>query len=85
MKGTFFSADFVRDKNDNLRLIEINTDTGLTEQQAFIFDWSDFINTLSTNNITKVDVVYKYDIQYAIVNSLSASLAASASFVTEFK
>ena len=26
MKGTFFSADFVKDENDNLRLLEINID-----------------------------------------------------------
>ena len=84
MKGTFFSADFVKDNNDNLRLIEVNTDTGLTAPQAWVFDWTDFINVLQTNNITEVDVVYKYDIQSAIVNSLSSSLAASASFVTTF-
>ena len=29
MKGTFFSADFVTDADDNLRLLEINTDTGI--------------------------------------------------------
>ena len=84
MKGTFFSADFVTDKNDNLRLIEINTDTGLTSPQVHVLDWSDFISVLQTNNISEVDVVYKYDIQQAIVSSLSASLAESASFVTTF-
>ena len=29
MKGTFFSSDFVKDENDNLRLLELNTDTSL--------------------------------------------------------
>lgn len=84
MKGTFFSADFVTDNNDNLRLIEINTDTGIVENQAYTFDWTDFINVLDTNSITDVEVVYKYDIQHPIVNHLSASLAASASFVSSF-
>ena len=36
MKGTFFSADFVRDQNDDLRLIEINTDTGIIESQKSV-------------------------------------------------
>jgi hypothetical protein len=84
MKGTFFSADFVRDINDDLRLIEINTDTGIVESQQSVFDWSDFITILDTNNITKVDVVYKHSVQFPIVNSLSASLAENATFITEF-
>jgi hypothetical protein len=28
MKGTLFSADFVKDSSGNLRLLELNTDTG---------------------------------------------------------
>jgi hypothetical protein len=84
MKGTFFSADFVRDINDDLRLIEINTDTGIVESQSSVFDWSDFISILDTNNITKVDVVYKHSVQFPIVNSLSASLAENATFITDF-
>lgn len=84
MKGTFFSADFVTDKDNNYRLIEINTDTGIVESQASIFDWTDFINVLSVNNITEVEVVYKYDIQHPIVNHLSSSLASNAPFVTTF-
>jgi hypothetical protein len=84
MKGTFFSADFVTDKDNNYRLIEINTDTGIVESQASIFDWSDFIDVLSANNITEVEVVYKYDIQHPIVNHLSSSLALNAPFITTF-
>ena len=38
MKGTFFSADFVKDENDNLRLLELNTDTAcITDSLASIF------------------------------------------------
>lgn len=84
MKGTFFSTDFVTDKDNNLRLIEINTDTGIVESQNYIFDWSGFISILDTNSITDIDVVYKYDIQSPIVNSLSASIAADAPFITTF-
>ena len=46
MKGTFFSSDFVLDKDDNLRLIEVNTDTGILPQQKSILDWTDFISIL---------------------------------------
>lgn len=84
MKGTFFSADFVTDKDNDLRLIEINTDTGIVASQKNVFDWTDFISLLNTSNITEVDVVYKWDIQKDIVQSLSASLHESASFITTF-
>lgn len=84
MKGTFFSADFVTDVDGNPRLVEINTDTGAVSSQMNIFDWSNFIEVLNTNNITQVDVVYKIDAQQPIVDHLQASLAASASFITTF-
>jgi hypothetical protein len=84
MKGTFFSADFVTDSNGNPRLVEVNTDTGAVSSQMNIFDWSDFINVLNTNEITQVDVVYKVDAQQPIVDHLQATLEESASFITSF-
>jgi hypothetical protein len=84
MKGTFFSADFATDKDENLRLIEINTDTGMVASQTTSFDWSDFINVLSGSNLTQVDVVYKTELQQVIIDNLSQSLALDAPFVTTF-
>jgi len=82
MKGTFFSADFVRDQNDDLRLIEINTDTGIIESQKSVFDWSEFFNILNNNAITELTVVYKHSIQYPIIESLRESLEKSALSIT---
>lgn len=84
MKGTFFSADFVTDSDGNPRLVEVNTDTGAVSSQMNIFDWSNFIEVLNTNNITQVDVVYKVDAQQPIVDHLETTLAESASFITAF-
>jgi hypothetical protein len=84
MKGTFFSADFLRDENDNLRLIEVNTDTGIVANQKSVFDWTDFIDILETNSITEVEVLYKHSIQAPIVETLSASLSENAPFVTTY-
>ena len=84
MKGTFFSADFVRDGNGNLRLIEVNTDTGIVLSQKSIFDWSAFKTILENNSITKINVIYKYDIQNVIVDSLNEYLTANAPFITDF-
>jgi hypothetical protein len=71
----------VVDSNDNLRLIEVNTDTGLTTPQKFLLDWTQFIGILSSNNISEVAVVYKHDIQSPIVESLKDALTASAPFI----
>ena len=39
MKGTLFSSDFAVDGSDNLRLLEINTDTGFTSASFQHFDF----------------------------------------------
>ena len=59
MKGTFFSADFIKDENDNLRLLEINTDTAcITYSLESRFDFSDWITIMQNNNITKIVLIY---------------------------
>lgn len=84
MKGTLFSADFIKDSSDNLRLLELNTDTTISKNNLEFLDFSEFISILNFNNITKVTVIHKPDIHKHIVNELSSSLQVSASFITEF-
>ena len=61
MKGTFFSADFISDENNNLRLLELNTDTAvLSDIMDTYLVFTDFINLLSTNNITTLHVIDTY-------------------------
>jgi len=52
MKGTLFSADFVKDSTGNLRLLELNTDTGFITQELQNFDFSNFEQILVDNNIS---------------------------------
>lgn len=83
MKGTFFSADFVTDSNDDLRLLELNTDTGYASTTTLDnFDYSDFISALQTNNITEVHVVYKPAIQENLYQHLKSVLETDAPFIT---
>ena len=84
MKGTFFSSDFILDKDDNLRLIEVNTDTGILPQQKSILDWTEFISVLEKNDITEVEVIYKHAPQSPIVESLSEAIKINAPFITNF-
>ena len=79
MKGTFFSADFVTDSNDNPKLLEINTDTGYASTTTLdgVFDWTDLNTLLSDNSIGELHVVYKPSIQQNIFQHLSASVAVT--------
>ena len=82
MQGTLFSSDYVVDANGNERLIEINTDTAFTDD--FIDNYlslTDFINVLSSNNITEVVVIYK-DFHYNFVNKLEETLGSQLPAVT---
>ena len=84
MKGTFFSADFVTDNNDNPRLLEINTDTGYASTASLngVFDWSEFISVLNENNIKELNVVYKPSIQQNIFDSLNSFITGTATTIT---
>lgn len=84
MKGTLFSADFIKDSNNNLRLLEFNTDTSIIEQEVTNINWNEFIGVLSSNSINKIDIVYKPIIHQSIVNHLSESLHNSNVDIIEF-
>jgi len=84
MKGTFFSADFIKDNSENLRLLELNTDTAILSEESAKINWSEFINVISSSNIDTVEVIYKPYFHDSFVDNFSASLAVSASFVTDF-
>jgi len=84
MKGTLFSADFVKDNIGNLRLLEFNTDTGFTSGALHNTDFSDFISLLSSSNISEVHVIHKDLIHENFVSELSQSLSSTA-FITHFQ
>ena len=82
MKGTLFSADFVKDGSGNPRLLEINTDTTLIESIIdSVADFTAFNSVLSSNNITEVHVVFK-GFHKPLVSAISASVAANVGSVT---
>ena len=81
MKGTLFSADFIEDSNGQFRILEINTDTTTPEFNLQYFDYSDLINVLNVNNITKFTIIHKPGLHNRLVNHLSSSLNVSASFI----
>lgn len=82
MKGTLFSADFVKDSEGNLRLLEFNTDTSIIGNQLYNFDFTEFINILSTNDISQLDIIYKPFIHSKIVEYISNTISENAEFVT---
>ena len=70
MKGTFFSADFIKDSNGSLRLLEMNTDTSVIAEQIPSASWQELISVISDNNITSFDVIYKTVIHENLVESM---------------
>tara|TARA_B100001175_G_C19502944_1_gene639207 strand:+ start:64 stop:2427 length:2364 start_codon:yes stop_codon:yes gene_type:complete len=85
MKGTFFSADFIKDENDNLRLLEINTDTAcITYSLESRFDFSDWITIMQNNNITKIVLIYK-GFQDNVVEKIQSVMASDATFITDIE
>ena len=83
MKGTFFSADFIKTDN-GLKFIELNTDTmdvfGAVDDNGI--DYSGLITLLQNETIDTIEVIYKPSIQQSLVNHLSASIRDNASFIT---
>lgn len=83
MKGTLFSADFIKNTAEGLKLLEINTDTGFATGSYSHLDLSSFNTVLTDNSITEVHVVYK-DFQANFVDHLSESIAANVAGVNTF-
>lgn len=82
MKGTLFSADFIKDADANLRLLELNTDTGfITNTLSSRFDFTSFISVLNSNSITELVIVYK-SMQREFVALLKDTIATDATFIT---
>ena len=82
MKGTLFSADFVKDSSGNLRLLELNTDTGILTQEAPNFDFTLINQVLLDNNISELDIIYKPGIHSVFVNEFSSSVSNNVVNVT---
>lgn len=82
MKGTLFSADFIKDSNGDLRLLELNTDTVIIDQELNNIDYSGFFNILDENNIDTLDIIYKPYLHFNMVNHLTNLISTQATFIT---
>ena len=82
MKGTLFSADFVKDNSGSLRLLELNTDTGITGNEISNFNFTDLISVIESNNITELALIYKPYMHMDMVNHISESISQGASTIT---
>ena len=81
MKGTLFSADFIFDTSGNARLLEINTDTGLTRSGAEFLDFTDFGTLLSDSAFDTLHLIYK-PFHLNIVEKITAYVSANVSNIT---
>lgn len=79
MKGTLYSADFIVTTDNNVKLLELNTDTAFTDAALNNFNFTPLIDVLVSNNIGNVHVVNK-EFQNSFYNALSSSLQSSTSY-----
>ena len=70
MKGTLFSADFAPDSSDNLRLLEINTDTGIASASFQHFSFDSLYSVWDSGSMQDLHIIYK-DHQNLLIASLS--------------
>ena len=82
MKGTLFSADFVTDSSQELRLLELNTDTAVLNSKIDDINLSSFITVLQNNSITKLDIIYKPTLHNKLVEKIQSIISSDASFIT---
>jgi hypothetical protein len=84
MKGTLFSADFIKDESSNLRLLELNTDTAfIANTLSSRFDFTSFNTLLSDNTITELVVIYKF-FHKNFIDVLETYISENATFITTF-
>lgn len=85
MKGVLFSADFAKDENGDLKLLEVNTNTTVTDVD--VLDLSALETFLSGSTYTKVKTVGTETVHVGITKkieqiALSSSLQFTASYVS---
>lgn len=64
MKSILISSDFVYDRNGELRLLEINTNSGINKAQFPFFDFSNLKTFLLENGYTKLVLVYNNNLNW---------------------
>ena len=84
MKGTLFSADFVKDSNGVLKLLEVNTDTAISSGGLQHADYTELFNLLSSLDIDTIVVIHKR-FQDNFVNHFSDKVTELAPFITTFE
>ena len=85
MKGTLFSADFIKDNSGDLRLLELNTDTSILEEQIPQINWQGLLDVLNNNSLTQLDVIYKPVLHVDIIEALEGFIASKDTSITFLK
>lgn len=66
MKSILISSDFVYDNDGSLRLLEINTNSGIVPTQFEHFDFTDLKSFLLSNGFTKLVFVYNNNLNWFV-------------------
>lgn len=78
MKGTLFSADFIKDSSGNLRLLELNTDTAIIPEQIDSVNWQPIIDVITSGSLTDIHLIYKPFIHSKLAAHFSSSINSAS-------
>lgn len=84
MKGTLISSDYIIDKDNNTRLVEINTDTVIYDSFTSSIDLEALHSAINDNSITEFHIVYKQGLHEDLLPLFSSSVAANCPGVTTY-
>lgn len=77
MKAVLFSTDFIRGKDNNLHLIELNTDTAISKGEEVYLDWGELILNLNGKTDLYLQTKPAHD---RIVKSLRDAITLDGTF-----
>ena len=83
MKGTFISSDYIKARDNSIRLVEVNTDTvvygELTESE---FSWQPLVDYISANSLSNLHIIHKPQLHNVAVQDLRRLMGNELPLVT---
>ena len=76
MKGTFISSDYIKARDNSIRLLELNTDTVVFDDIIDVeFSWQPLIDFIS-GSYNELHIIHKPQLHYKVVQNLKDKVAS---------
>ena len=82
MKGTFISSDYIKARDNSIRLLELNTDTVVFDDIIDVeFSWQPLIDFIS-GSYNELHIIHKPQLHYKVVQNLKDKVASQLPSLT---